>query len=321
MIKRIIINIIIVLNLFFISSANSKTVYGSFFDESRKREVSYKVYYPDKMKGTCPIIIFSHGLGGSVESAEYLGEHLSQNGYVCFHVQHEGSDESIWKGATTLKEAMKMLKESLLNYKNAENRFKDIPFVVDEIIKLNRSSDIFKGLLDTINIGIIGHSYGARSVLIAAGEKVVKGKYSLKEPRIKVGIALSPKLPENPPIDLNTIYEDINIPLFHITGTEDRDPLERDSKFSPKDRTIPYQNITNSQQYLLVLYKAVHMTFSAGKKLSNDDPYYDEHIESVKKGVTAFLNFYLKNNESDGAWLKNDFKNTLDSKDTFEWKK
>ncbi len=310
----------IILNVIIISTVIAKTDYGKFYDEDRNRDVHYKVYYPDELNGSFPVIIFSHGLGGSVEAAEYLGEHLSQNGYVCFHIQHIGSDESVWKAAKTVKEVMKKLKESVTDYNNALNRFKDIPFVVDEINKLNSGSGILKGHLDTVNVGIIGHSYGARSVLIASGEKVGKGKYSFKEARIKVGVALSPGLPDNPPEDLSKLYEDINIPLFHVTGTEDGDPLNRKSNFTPKDRTLPYLNIKASPQFLLVLYKAVHMTFSAGKRLSNDDPFYDAHIESVKKGVTAFLNYYLKKSESDGIWLKNDYKEIIDSKDTFEWK-
>lgn len=318
--KKIILLFLLIVILNFIPTANCKTVYGSFYDESRKREVPYKVYYPEELNGTYPIIIFSHGLGGSIEAAEYLGEHLSDNGYVCFFIQHKGSDESVWKGATTIKEVMKRLKESIKDYENALNRFNDIPFVVDEIFRLNRNSEIFKNHLDTINVGMIGHSYGARSVLIASGERIGKKGFSFKEPRIKAGIPLSPSAPDNPPEDISILYEDINIPLFHITGTADGDPLNRKKDFSPKERTLPYQNIKTSAQYLLVLYKAVHMTFSAGKKLSNDDPYYDEHVESVKKGVTAFLNYYLKKNETYGVWLQNGYKETLNSKDTFEWK-
>ena len=77
MIKNIIF-ILITFSLIIITSANGKTKYDKFFDKSRKREIPYKVYYPDELKDTYPIIIFSHGLGGSVEAAEYLGEHLSQ---------------------------------------------------------------------------------------------------------------------------------------------------------------------------------------------------------------------------------------------------
>jgi dienelactone hydrolase len=303
-----------------IPDAGAKEIYGKFYDTERDRSVPYKVYYPDTLKGEYPVIIFSHGLGGSVEAAVYLGGHLSQNGYICFHIQHYGSDESVWAGAKTRIEIIRLLKKSIKDLSNAVNRFNDIPFVVNEIIKLNINSGVFKGHLDTNSIGIIGHSYGARSVLIAAGEKLAKGKFSFKEPRIKAGVSLSPNLPDNPPDDLIIIYKDIDIPLFHITGTEDGDPLNRSEDFTPENRTIPYKNINGSAQYLLVLNKATHMTFNGTERLSNDDPHFKEHIESVKKGVTAFLNYYLKKSESDGKYLKNDYKKSLDTKDRFEWK-
>lgn len=303
-----------------VSNGYSETIYGNFFDSDRERDVPYKAYFPDSLSGEYPVIIFSHGLGGSVEAAVYLGEHLSRNGFICFHIQHEGSDESVWMGARTRKEIIRLLKKSLKDIKNAVDRFEDIPFVVNEISKLNRNSKIFKGHLDTNNIGMLGHSYGARSVLIASGERVAKGRFGFKVSGIKAGVALSPNQPDNPPDDLSTIYKDIDIPLFHITGTEDGDPLNRRKDFSPEDRTIPYKTISTSPQYLLVLNKANHMTFNGNKKYSDDDPYFDEHIESIKKGVTAFLNYYLKKSESDGEWLKNNFKNTLNSADKFEWK-
>lgn len=303
-----------------IPDSGAKDIYGKFYDTERDRSVPYKVYFPDTLKGEYPVIIFSHGLGGSVEAAKYLGEHLSQNGYVCFHIQHYGSDESVWAGAKTRREIIRLLKKSIKDLSNAVNRFNDIPFVVSEIIKLNTNSGIFKGHLDTNSIGIIGHSYGARSVLIAAGERLAKGKFSFKEPRIKVGVALSPNLPDNPPDDLSIIYRDIDIPLFHITGTDDGDPLERSEDFTPENRTIPYKNINGSAQYMLVLNKAVHSTFGGNEIRSSDDPYYKEHIESIKKGVTAFLNLYLKKSEQDGKYLKIEYKNSLDAKDRFEWK-
>lgn len=34
----------------FVTPANGKTKYDKFYDESRKREIPYKVYYPDELK-------------------------------------------------------------------------------------------------------------------------------------------------------------------------------------------------------------------------------------------------------------------------------
>ena len=46
----------------------------------------------------CPVIIFSHGLGGSRDGYEYLGRHWASHGYVSVHSTHIGSDTSALKG-------------------------------------------------------------------------------------------------------------------------------------------------------------------------------------------------------------------------------
>ncbi|MDR1957813.1 MAG: hypothetical protein LBQ54_02015, partial [Planctomycetaceae bacterium] len=48
------------------SNAHSVAVkYGNWFDSARNRYVPVKIYYPHKTSSHCPIILFSHGLGGS----------------------------------------------------------------------------------------------------------------------------------------------------------------------------------------------------------------------------------------------------------------
>ena len=64
-------------------------------DAARNREVPVKIYYPKDGAGTCPLIVFSHGLGGSREGYEYLGRHWASHGYVSVHVQHKGSDTEV----------------------------------------------------------------------------------------------------------------------------------------------------------------------------------------------------------------------------------
>lgn len=53
-------------------------------DHRRDREVPVKIYYPDA-DGTFPVIIFSHGTGGSQESFAHLSRFWSSYGYVCIH--------------------------------------------------------------------------------------------------------------------------------------------------------------------------------------------------------------------------------------------
>src|ERR1700722_20103770 len=65
-------------------------------DAKRERAVPVKVYLP-KGEGPFPVVIFSHGLGGSRDGYEYLGRHWASHGYVGVHLQHLGSDSSVLK--------------------------------------------------------------------------------------------------------------------------------------------------------------------------------------------------------------------------------
>ena len=51
-------------------------------DDARDRDVPAKAYYPEGDIPPCPLIIFSHGLGGTREGYEYLGRHWASHGYI-----------------------------------------------------------------------------------------------------------------------------------------------------------------------------------------------------------------------------------------------
>ena len=68
------------------------TVSYDWTDSARNRKVPVKIYYPEKGQGPFPVIVFSHGLGGSREGYEYLGRRWASHGYVSVHVQHLGSE-------------------------------------------------------------------------------------------------------------------------------------------------------------------------------------------------------------------------------------
>jgi len=292
----------------------------SFTDAARNRNIPVKSYRPFKCEGSFPVIIFSHGLGGSREAAPYLGEYLAQNGYICFFIQHEGSDESVWKNAKSFQVISK-LKASIKEPRNFTNRVADIPFVIKQLVVLQESDSVFAGHLNLSKIGMAGHSYGARSTMIAAGERIGGRITTGKVPEIRAGLVLSPNLPNEVKGNLTDYYSDIDIPLFHMTGTLDDDPLQRTEGFSPLVRQQPYKNITTSTQYLLVLNEANHQTFGGGQrrnKFQNDHSI--AHLNAIKAGALAFFDAYLKLDENQLNWLRNQYKGTLNSGDIFEFK-
>jgi predicted dienelactone hydrolase len=65
-------------------------------DAARNRELPIRVYLPANTT-PAPVILFSHGLGGSRAGSRFLAEHWAARGYVAVILQHPGSDESVWK--------------------------------------------------------------------------------------------------------------------------------------------------------------------------------------------------------------------------------
>ena len=66
-------------------------------DTPRQREIPLRIYLPAN-QAPAPLLLFSHGLGGSRTGNPYLGEHWSARGYIVVVMQHHGSDEGVWRG-------------------------------------------------------------------------------------------------------------------------------------------------------------------------------------------------------------------------------
>jgi len=297
---------------------------GVFVDLDRGRSVAYRVWQPfwiEKGDPPKPVVIFSHGLGGSKDGAPYLGRALAEAGYWGFFIQHRGSDAGVIEdldGGAAVAEA---LLASIMNIDNMVNRFADLPFVLDELERLNSEDGPFQGLLDLDNIGMAGHSYGARSVLTAAGQVMGAAGTQFADDRIRAGLALSPTAGRGLGDDEMLPPEHfamIAIPILHVTGTEDRPPMG-DAGFDPAIRTLPYQMIPAEEQYLLVFDGAAHDDFSG--TTARGKPATDTRYTMITAEVALlFFDAYLKDNEAAWTNLRGTLAEHLDPGDHFEYR-
>ena len=147
-----------------------ETISHDWQDKARDRDVPVKLYFPKTGAGPFPVIIFSHGLGGSRDGYEYLGRHWASYGYVSVHLQHLGSDTAVWKGQARPMEAMR---QSIKDPRNSVNRPLDVRFGIDQMEKMNRDKGPLQGRLDLERIGMAGHSFGAWTTLAVIGEVAV----------------------------------------------------------------------------------------------------------------------------------------------------
>jgi predicted dienelactone hydrolase len=278
-------------------------------DASRQRPVPVKIYAPATGPGPFPVIVFSHGLGGSREGYKYLGRHWASYGYVAVHVEHLGSDIA----AFTKRPRGRLLanmgadaRESMTGPQNAVARPLDVRFVLDRLEKLNQGGSPLAHRLDLSKIGMAGHSFGAWTTLVVAGQRIGRevasgSNPSYADPRVKAAIAMSASIPRKGE-DFDSAFGAIHIPVLHMTGTLDDSPL---GETKAAERRIPYDHIHGADQYLVTFTGGDHMIFSGrlanvSERAARDAVFQD----LILQGTTAFWDAYLKGDAAAKSWLE-----------------
>ncbi|HEX2746569.1 MAG TPA: hypothetical protein VHM91_01110 [Verrucomicrobiales bacterium] len=289
-------------------AAEVKTLDVTWHDTKRDRDVPVRVYYDATLTTPAPVILFSHGLGGSREGYAYLGSHWAANGFISVHLQHAGSDGAVIKNGGKLTDAVAGLKA----LENAAARALDVTFVIDQLEEANKNNAALKGRLRMDALGVAGHSFGAQTTLLAAG--MTMGAKSYADPRVKAAIAMSPQ----PPAVGERAFKNCTVPVFHMTGTLDTSPIPGHA-VTPEDRLKPFQWITGADEALLVLTGGDHMVFSGRLTASRatDPPMQD----LIKKASTAWWKARLTGDAASDSWLREKFPAELGKAGRWEYKK
>lgn len=279
-------------------------------DEKRARKLPVCVYLPDE-KGAAPVILFSHGLGGSCDNNPYLGNHWAGRGHVVVFVQHPGSDESVWKDVPALRRMASMKKAA--SGKSFMDRIKDIPAVIDTLENWNdEAGHVLKGRMDLGKIGMSGHSFGAMTTQAMAGQEF-GGRVSFVEKRIDAAVMMSPSIPKLG--DPERAFGEVTIPCLLLTGTKDDSPI---GDSTPEARLLVFPNLTKAPAWQVVFDGATHMDFGERnpRGLKGEAGSYHERILAL---TTAFWDAQLRGDRDAKEWLNgNGAKEALDGKDKWE---
>ncbi len=272
-----------------------------FRDASREREILVRVYRPAGAPGARPVVVFSHGLGGSREGYAYLGRHWASHGFVCVHPQHAGSDVGVWQGGDA--SVLASLRAAAALPQNAADRPRDVAFVLDRLEQWNRTAGhTLEATLDFARVGVAGHSFGAHTTLVCAGAKMMgpDGAFlQLREPRMKAGLALSPTVAKQRD-RLDEIYGGVGAPLLHMTCTGDESPI---GGTSARERRLPFDHIRAPGQVLVILEGGSHMAFGDRRPSRPDRVAFHDRILI---STTAFWEAMLCDDAAARAFLKKD---------------
>lgn len=291
---------------------------GVFIDDRRRgREVPYKIYYPSGYEGDpLPLIIWSHGLGGSCDGAGFIGRHMAAKAYIVLHITHDGTDSSLWEGKPG--HPWDVIRSSHISRKVTLERFKDVPFVLDQIFDGHDFGENVSSIIDTDRIGMSGHSFGAITTQVMAGQMLGKRqrKYRLFEDRFKAAIAYCPSPTYNHDECHDEVYGSISMPVFYMTGTKDDSPV---SHFDYTYRLPIYQSARGDDQHLIVIDEADHMVFAGSRGKLGAHPLRSIHEDIIKISSHAFWDAYLKDDAAAFEWLTgNGYQSYLDGQGQYE---
>lgn len=276
-------------------------------------DVPVRVFLPAQA-GTSPVILFSHGLGGSREGNRFLGEHWARRGYVALFLQHPGSDGTVWKEVPQAERFAAL--KSAASLENFVRRVDHVRTVLDTLARWNvEPKHALLGRLDLARVGMSGHSFGAVTTQAISGQVFPIGR-DFAEPRIKAAMALSPSVPRRG--DAKRAFANVKVPWLLITGTADDSLI---GEQTPASRLGVYPALPAGQKYELVLDGAEHSAFTDRALPGDSLPRNPNHHRALLAVSTAFFDSTLKGDAAARAWLEGKaVRAVLEERDRWSWK-
>lgn len=273
-------------------------------DTDRTRTLPVRVYLPQS-EAAAPVVVFSHGLGGSAMNNPYLGQHWAGRGFVVVFVQHPGSDEAVWKGKKP-REILPAMTEAA-STPNLLLRLDDIPALLDALEDWNAQADHpLAGRLDMDRVGMSGHSFGALTTQGLSGMSMRGVGQRYTDARIDAALAMSPSALRGS--EPGAQFGSVAVPWMLMTGTDDTAPIGQQSVES---RLAVFPALPVGDKYELVLDGAEHMAFSDAQTRRGAGKRNPNHHRVILALSTAFWECHLDVSDAACDWLGGEAPRTV----------
>ncbi len=229
-----------------------ETLDMDWLDSARDRQVPVRLYRPILSRGSAaapertPLVVVSHGIGGSRRGYSWLGQHFASQGVASLHLQHVGSDRELWFGSVL---GLVGRLQAAAQEAEALARVQDLRFALDTLLAGPLAVHI-----DASRIVAAGHSYGANTALLACGARVERqGKLlDLQDKRLRGAIVMSapPFYGQAQPAK---ILSAVQLPTLHVTATED--VIRIPGYFSGADDRVAVFDATGGARKWLAVYE------------------------------------------------------------------
>ena len=263
-------------------------------DSVRNKDLSMTIEYPTR-GGPYPVIVFSHGFGGSNTGYTPLTEYWAGHGYIVIKPSHadsgklgpileqrreerraemekaraEGRGRNRGNTAQTGQQGQTPqppdpLAEAIWSTQTPAdwvNRARDISLILDNLTTLEKKYPELGGRMDTSKIGVSGHSYGAFTAMMLSGMTSFAGNGTIHapDPRVKAAVVFSPQGTTGTLGLTKDSWKDVTIPMMYVTGSLDYF-IAGDAK--PRHDAFAYSPA--GDKYFVSFNGGRHMTFAGG---------------------------------------------------------
>jgi predicted dienelactone hydrolase len=273
-------------------------------DAKRGKDLHLRIFYPSG-PGPYPVIVFSHGAGGSQACCDALTQHWASYGYVTLQPTHADSVSEQRDSGETDANFLKAVREALKEPALWESRPQDISFVLDSLSVLQNRIPALAGKLDAEHIGVGGHSMGAFTADAIAGALVDLPGHpatSFADPRVRAVLLLSPQGPGEFGLTDHS-WDNVALPLLSVTGSLDRGA----NRQGPDWKKIPFDRSQPGDKYHVFIEGANHMSFITTKTLLPSRAAQGEAILAYTNAASlAFWDAYLKSDPAAQNYLRSD---------------
>jgi predicted dienelactone hydrolase len=272
-------------------------------DKNRQKDLPVAACLPEKAD-KCPVIVFSHGAGGSHHYLLPLARFWASHGYVCLLPTH-GDSVMLRGGGDFDRPRLRRASDPLTDWKTWQDRPRDVSFLLDSLAELEDRVSALKGKMEAARIGVAGHSLGAYTAQLAAGATIdlpggEKGR-SFADARIRAVLLLSGQGVGQQGLTESS-WQKLKLPMMSVTGS-----LDPGAKGQPPEwRMDPFKHSPPGDKYQLFIEGAQHNSFTGGPGpgIASGDP--SVVFDHVKTSTLAFWNAYLKHDESAKHYLQSD---------------
>lgn len=274
--------------------------------------------------GPHPVVVFSHGNGGTRLQSYYLTEHLASHGFIVAAPDHVGNT---FRAMIDNSVALPILEVTRL-------RPIDVSRALDAVLA---DDGLLAGKVDEEHVGVAGHSFGGYTTFRIAGASIDVAAYEelcisgeggifcegytegYEFPAVQRDDRFSAALPQAPggAAIIEQGFADVEIPIMVQGGNADRTtPHEEES-------VAPYDAISSPKE-LVIVDHAGHFTFSNMCELIDligsvdlfgdvfQDGCGDQNIPPpqahrlINGYATAFFHYQLRGLEGFDEWLTED---------------